>query len=140
MEEIKDLTVVDKGDFSDLYKKDHSLICVCKSPYIPIEAFKEIFRKIEAVFEADETLSNFIFDKRSLRSFHQPSMEWYFVNWKLSMLQKFGLERHYKILPDETWFKKCVEAGKHQIFEKYGKAKFDPLHIEYIESIEEGLR
>ena len=81
-------------------------------------------------------ISHFIFDKRSLRTFHQPSMEWYFAIWKPSLKHK-GLVNHYKILPELEWFSKAVEAGKHEIFEKYGKDILSGISVTYINTIEE---
>ena len=61
------------------------VICELLTDYVPIEDFKEIFTDIgELVKEGDFT--KFIFDKRALRAFHQPTMEWYFIHWKKEML------------------------------------------------------
>lgn len=127
------------GDFADVYKQDDIIVCVCKSPYIPIEAFKNIFNGITKIVHKTNNFNKFVFDKRSLRSFHQPSMEWYFYDWKLQMLEEFGLKKHFKILPDQDWFKKCVEAGKHEIFQKYGVDTFSGLEINYIDKIEDAF-
>jgi hypothetical protein len=56
------------------------------SKYIPIEQFKEIFHYIGQLVE-QEKIAKLIFDKRELTVFHQPSMEWYFVEWKEKMFQ-----------------------------------------------------
>ena len=127
------------GDFADVYSKDEVIICVCKSPYIPIEAFKNVFHGITEAAKEIGAFKKFVFDKRSLRSFHQPSMEWYFYDWKLQMLEEFGLQQHFKILPEQDWFKKCVEAGKHEIFKKYGEDTFAELQINYIKQIEDAF-
>jgi len=110
-------------------------ICTADSEYIPINDFKKVFL---AISELAETLkvNRFIFDKRKLRTFHQPSMEWYFAIWKPSLKSK-GLVNHYKILPDLEWFAKAVEAGKQEIFQKYGKDILNGININYISSIEE---
>lgn len=110
-------------------------ICTADSEYIPINDFKKVFLTIS---ELAETLkvNRFIFDKRKLRTFHQPSMEWYFAIWKPSLKSK-GLVNHYKILPDLEWFAKAVEAGKQEIFQKYGKDILNGININYISSIEE---
>ncbi len=110
-------------------------ICTADSEYIPINDFRKVFL---AASELVETLkvNRFIFDKRKLRTFHQPSMEWYFAIWKPSLKSK-GLVNHYKILPDLEWFAKAVEAGKQEIFKKYGKDILNGININYISSIEE---
>ncbi|EMR01650.1 hypothetical protein [Cesiribacter andamanensis] len=127
--------------FASLYEapQHQALICQTLAPYISIEAFKEIFSTCSSLV-ADRGIGRFIFDKRSLRAFHQPSMEWYFVEWKQEMYHAHGLRIHRKILPYEPWFKKCVEAGREEIYQKYPEAVFDKLDIRYTASIEEALR
>lgn len=115
-----------------------ALICQIHSPYIPIEAFKSLFIE-STTFIQQKGIRKFIFDKRNLRAFHQPSMEWYFVFWKQQMYHEWGLACHRKILPYEDWFKKCVEAGRHEIHQKYPDNVFHLLDIQYTNSLEEAL-
>lgn len=74
--------------------------------YIPIEQFKEIFEFMEGMIR-EKKITKLIFDKRKLRVFHQPSMEWYFVEWKEKMAA-YGLVNHIKILPDDKVFAKAL--------------------------------
>jgi len=134
--------------FSELYKddlftlvfnKDLSMaICTADSQYIPIKEFKRMFSKICEMPEISK-IDHFVFDKRSLRTFHQPSMEWYYAIWKPEMKKK-GVTNHYKILPNLEWFLKAVEAGKQEIFQKYGSDLIDDIHVEYIDSIDELIK
>lgn len=110
------------------------VICTAKSDYIPISAFKNIFISISGHIDK-YPIRYFLFDKRSLRTFHQPSMEWYFAIWKPEMKMK-GLSDHFKILPKLEWFEKAVEAGKHEIFQKYGKDILNGIQVTYVESVE----
>lgn len=125
--------------FADVgYSRDKGIImCVLKEAYIPIARFKETFNEIEKL-AAEGGFSKFIFDKRSLRAFHQPSMEWYFIEWKKTVYQ-YGIDKHRKILPAEEWFSKMVEIAKHQILEKYPDNIVHLLDIQYCNSIEEAL-
>jgi len=109
-------------------------ICTSTSEYIPISDFKNIFLSISTFMEK-YPIRYFLFDKRSLRTFHQPSMEWYFAIWKPEMKMK-GLCDHFKILPKLNWFEKAVEAGKHEIFQKYGKDILDGIRVTYVQSPE----
>lgn len=120
-----------------LVKNQNIAICEATERYVPIDKFMELFAKCSEVVKS-HNVHHFIFDKRSLRSFHQPSMEWYFIEWKQDML-KVGLKRHYKILPDEAWFKKCVEAGRAQILEDYPESNLDQLTIAYVDSVQQAL-
>jgi hypothetical protein len=113
------------------------VICELLSDYIPIEDFKETFRNITSIVESGK-YEKFIFDKRSLRAFHQPSMEWYFLNWKNKMLE-LGLQKHRKILPEEKWFEKMVMIAKEQILKNNPDNIIHLLDIKYCDSIEEAI-
>ena len=136
-----------KSEFKDYHSSRFSriyynadiktIICELKSEYVPIEHFKDTFYKISELVEAGNNYK-FIFDKRSLRAFHQPSMEWYFVIWKKEMYEK-GLRIHRKILPPEPWFRKSVAIAKEQISREHQELILDKLDIQYCESIEEAI-
>src|SRR5688572_22596218 len=74
-----------------------TLLVTATATYIPIDQFKSIFNEITHWAEHFK-IRKLIFDKRQLTVFHQPSMEWYFVDWKERMYDS-GLTRHVKILP-----------------------------------------
>ena len=114
-----------------------TIVCELKSEYVPIEHFKDTFYKIGELVEAGNN-HKFIFDKRSLRAFHQPSMEWYFVIWKKEMYEK-GLRIHRKILPPEPWFRKSVAIAKEQISREHHELIINKLDIKYCESIDEAV-
>ncbi len=114
------------------------VICELLADYIPIEDFKETFNQIGEIVKAGK-YEKFIFDKRSLRAFHQPTMEWYFIHWKKDMLA-YGVKTHRKILPDEKWFEKMVQIAKNQILETYPDNIIDQLDIKYCDTIEEAIR
>jgi len=120
--------------------KDHPDIGLIESntSYIPIEAFKEVFY-LMSDFVVERKLTTLIFDKRSLKVFHQPSMEWYFVEWK-SEVAAHGLVNHFKILPDDLVFCQSVKLGREQINKKYPRAKFRELNIQYASSVEDALK
>jgi len=113
------------------------IICELLADYIPIEDFKEAFYRIgDLVRQGD--FKKFIFDKRSLRAFHQPTMEWYFIHWKREMLA-YGLTTHRKILPAEKWFEKMVQIAKVQILLQYPDNIIGQLDIQYCDTIEEAI-
>ena len=107
------------------------------SNYIPIEQFKEIFNFIGKLV-AQEGIKKLVFDKRELTVFHQPSMEWYFVEWKEQMFDK-GLKIHRKILPDDPVFRQSVKIGREKISKIYPKGKFHTMDIAYSESLEDAI-
>ncbi|TDQ18330.1 hypothetical protein DFQ04_0129 [Algoriphagus boseongensis] len=113
------------------------IICKLMADYIPIDDFKLSFEKIgELVKEGN--FEKFIFDKRSLRAFHQPTMEWYFIYWKKEMLD-YGLSVHRKILPAEKWFEKMVQIAKDQILQNYPENVISKLDIKYCDTIDEAI-
>ncbi|MBA4301840.1 hypothetical protein SAMN03080617_01391 [Algoriphagus alkaliphilus] len=114
------------------------VICELLADYIPIEDFKEAFEQIGKIVKGG-SFEKFIFDKRSLRAFHQPTMEWYFIHWKKDMLA-YGLKTHRKILPAEKWFEKMVQIAKQQILETYPDNIIDQLDIQYCDTIEEAIK
>ncbi|MCB0490714.1 MAG: hypothetical protein KDC99_19735 [Cyclobacteriaceae bacterium] len=105
--------------------------------YIPIENFKSIFTAMEELVK-EKSVSRMIFDKRAMRVFHQPSMEWYFVVWKEAMAE-FGLVRHVKILPDDPVFVQSVKIGRGAIDRMYPNARYHQLSIAYAQSVEEAV-
>lgn len=113
------------------------IICELLTDYIPIDDFINTFNQISAIVEAGK-YEKFIFDKRSLRAFHQPSMEWYFLNWKNKMLE-LGIRKHRKILPEEKWFEKMVMIAKEQILKNNPENIIHLLDIKYCDSIEEAI-
>ncbi|MDX5340102.1 MAG: hypothetical protein LPK25_13830 [Cyclobacteriaceae bacterium] len=113
------------------------VICELLADYIPIEDFKVAFGKIGEIVKQGD-YQKFIFDKRSLRAFHQPTMEWYFLEWKKEMLN-YGLSQHRKILPSEKWFEKMVQIAKEQILKNNPDHIIDQLDILYCDSIEEAI-
>ncbi|WMJ74517.1 hypothetical protein RCC89_15285 [Cytophagaceae bacterium ABcell3] len=119
------------------YNKDAEvMVCEVRESYIPMGEFQVIFNAALA-FIKENPVRKFIFDKRALKAFHQPSMEWYFTEWKPKVYE-LGLSVHRKILPPETWFRKCVEAGKHMIMTK-NDTIIPALDIQYCESLKEAL-
>lgn len=113
------------------------IICSLKTDYVPIDAFKHTFHKIGELVKSGVN-KKFIFDKRSLRAFHQPSMEWYFTVWKKEMLHS-GLSAHRKILPDLPWFKKAVEIARSQLESNHAEL-LSKLDIQYFATVEEAVK
>lgn len=112
-------------------------LCVAEMEYIPIEHFKSSFKQISRIIR-EHNLQALIFDKRNLNTFHQPSMEWYYTEWKAEMLDH-GLNKHYKILPSMPWFAKSVEAGKRDIKRNHPSFDFEIFSVIYVKDIAEAL-
>lgn len=115
----------------------HIIIVEAISTYIPIEHFKETFNYIGELVPK-EKVTKLIFDKRKLSVFHQPSMEWYFTEWKEQMFS-LGLTTHRKILPQDEVFRQSVKIGREKINSQFPNGKFKLMDIAYSESIEQAI-
>ena len=107
------------------------------STYIPIGEFKNIFSEIGKLVDSKK-ITKLIFDKRKLTVFHQPSMEWYFTEWKEEMWAK-GLKTHRKILPDNKVFQQSVKIGREKIKEENPSLKFNQMDIQYKNDIQDAI-
>jgi hypothetical protein len=134
-----DFNLIYDSPYSFLYynKSLEMALCIAKVNYIPIDNFKGVFLSISDLIE-DYPIKHLLFDKRTLRTFHQPSMEWYFAIWKPEIKKK-GLTNHYKILPPLEWFAQAVNAGKFEISTKYPKDILAGITINYVDSIENAI-
>lgn len=124
-------------EYFTIYREPENgfIICQATAGYVPIENFKKAFQSMVPLV-AEHTVKKIIFDKRALRVFHQPSMEWYYTSWKRELLD-LGLSAHRKILPDEPYFAKAVEAGKASIAENHPDFPFDKIDVQYFDSLED---
>jgi hypothetical protein len=113
------------------------LILEATASYIPIEQFKEIFNTIGSIVK-DKKVTKLVFDKTKLTVFHQPSMEWYFVEWKEKMFD-LGLKTHRKILPQDDVFRQSVRIGREKIKSTFPNGKYTQMDIQYSENLEEAI-
>lgn len=115
--------------------QDFKNVAVVKATaaYIPFDQFKEIFDFLGDL-TAKEKITKLVFDKRELSVFHQPSMEWYFVEWKERMF-KLGLNIHRKILPKDEVFRQSVKIGREKINKSHPNGKFKLMDIKYAETL-----
>ena len=131
-EKLKHVTVYRVADFP------HVAVVEATSAYIPIKEFKEAFTSIGEMV-ARQKITKLIFDKRKLSVFHQPSMEWYFVEWKEKMLDS-GLSTHRKLLPADNVFRESVKIGRAKINKAYPNGRFHNMDIAYAESLEDAIK
>lgn len=83
-------------------------------------------------------LQKTVFDKRALKVFHQPSMTWYFTEWKEKQYA-LGVTKHIKILPNDFVFKNSDKIGRAKIDADFPNAKYHRTEILYRENIFEAL-
>jgi hypothetical protein len=112
-------------------------IVEAKTEYIPIGDFKKIFEAIGDIVK-EKGITKLVFDKRNLTVFHQPSMEWYFTEWKEQMFA-LGLKTHRKILPANDVFRQSVKIGRDKINKAFPQGKFHQMDIGYAETLEDAI-
>ncbi|MCX2742448.1 hypothetical protein OO013_01150 [Mangrovivirga sp. M17] len=122
------------------FSNDDNAVLIVKSTqnYIPENQFREIFNYITDTVLLQNKVKKLVFDKRSLSVFNQPSMEWYYTQWK-EKASSLGLKTHRKILPDDDLFNKSVKIGRESIMSKYPEGHFKQLDIQYRDSLEEAI-
>lgn len=113
-------------------------LVVSKANFIPMEAFKNIFSEVSVLLN-EGSVERVIFDKRSLTIFHQPSMEWYYLEWKPRMLEKYTLKRHDKILPKDELFRQSVNQARSKIYQTNPQHTIHKIKPAYFENLEEAL-
>lgn len=134
----QDLQLLYSSNFAELFAfNSTTIVAFATSSYIPIDEFKQLFNEVGKHVK-EKGFKKLIFDKRNLQIFHQPSMEWYFVDWKEEMYD-FGLTQHRKILPKDPVFRECVKLGREKINQKYPNAKFHEMDIKYSINLSDAL-
>lgn len=126
-----------EDEFCRLEVEGKVCIVTAMNSYIPIENFKRVFHLVQELTD-ELKITKLVFDKRNLRVFHQPSMEWYFVEWKERMYDK-GLCVHRKILPMDSIFRECVKLGREKIYTEHPQAKFNLMDIAYANTVREAI-
>ena len=136
---LEELKLVKEYRDADVYVSliNTAVVIRSKSTYITIEEFKLIFNDVYNIIKINN-LTKTIFDKRSLKIFHQPSMEWYFTDWK-DRLFEIGVKKHIKILPNDYVFRSSVKVGRLKIDQNYPLAKYNNTEILYFEDISSSL-
>jgi hypothetical protein len=137
--DLESFHLVSQNEFANIYwvEEHKAVLCVIRTEFIPFDAFQEIFLKAGEL-SCLRRAHKFIFDKRNLRAFHQPSMEWYFLYWKKEMLS-LGLRVHRKILPQGNWFDLAVKTCREELERRPEAAFLKNLDIQYRQSIKEAL-
>jgi hypothetical protein len=136
-ETLEVLQAFRQGDVCSLSGHPDLLVVRASAGYIPLAAFREIFEYVTSIAR-QQPVSKIIFDKRSLTVFHQPSMEWYFLEWKEDMA-RYGVTRHRKLLPQDAAFREAARIGKEALYQNYPNRKFQELDIRYASSMREAI-
>lgn len=115
-----------------------AMVVQATSNYIPMDDFKQIFSNVLDLAKTNAT-EKIVFDKRALSIFHQPSMAWYFTEWKAE-LAALGIKKHAKILPDDLLFNTSVKLARQKLDKDHPNALYHQLQIQYFESLSDALK
>ncbi len=128
------------SEYADILQVNEEpiLIVQAKTPFIPLSEFKNLFEEV-GQWVTKLSITKLIFDKRSLKVFHQPSMQWYCTEWKEKMADQ-GLSVYRKLLPEDTLFRHSVQVGRDAILRKFPHGKYRKLDIQYVEDLAEAIR
>jgi hypothetical protein len=117
--------------------EEKTVILTFKGGFVPLDAFRELLAKVDLLVTTKK-IEKMIFDKTSLKVFHQPSMEWYHLEWKTKMLTK-GLKVYRKILPQDPLFIQSVQVGREKILKLNPYFDIKKFDIKYCKSLEEAF-
>ncbi|MBD0256167.1 MAG: hypothetical protein ICV83_10650 [Cytophagales bacterium] len=113
----------------------HAVLLQAQRTYLPYEHFLHFLQTIEQLADRQPVVV-MVFDKSSLKIFHQPSMEWYHVVWKENMYRK-GLRTYRKVLPADPLFKESVRIGRERIERENPGFQLSKFDIRYASSLQE---
>ncbi len=133
---IKEIKQFNSSKIEIVEGRSTAIITATKN-YIVINDFKEVFNYLGEIIK-DQKIKKLVFDKRKLTVFHQPSMEWYYTEWKEEMYD-LGLRSHRKILPNDDFFKMAVKTAKEDINKKFPNGKYTLMDIQYRDTLEEAI-
>ncbi len=114
-----------------------TLIATAASHFFPEADFRESFHAI-GEFVRTHGVKKLVFDKRKLEVFHFPSMEWYYTEWKPTMVAH-GLQLHAKLLPERPAFRVHVRLSREKIYRSVPEGLLDDIVVEYFENLEDAL-
>ena len=136
----KDFQMAFNNEYGAIFlnRAESALVLKLKKRFVPFEDFKKLVELTSPYFLSG-VYEVFIFDKSDLRAFHQPSMEWYYLEWKKEMYEEAHLDKHIKIWPTERWFQVVIEAGRNKIREAHPDHISNKLVIHYVDNQEEAL-
>lgn len=118
-------------------EKQNVAVVTATGNYIHIDEFKELFNHVGELVKSNK-IDKLIFDKRALDTFHQPSMEWYYIEWKEKMFD-YGLRTHRKILPKNDFFNFAVKSAKKDLEKKYPEGKYHQMDIQYRDNLTDAI-
>jgi len=105
--------------------------------FIPLTDYQDTLEKLGELVE-QEKVHKMIVDAQQLVAYHQPSVEWSFLNWKQEM-QSHGLKSYRYVLSDSGEYRKMLENGLSKIRREHPETQLDRMDVAYCRSMEEAV-
>lgn len=106
--------------------------------FIPMTDYQQTLEKLGELVR-QEKVQKLIVDARQLLAYHQPSVEWSFLNWKRQM-HEHGLNRYRYILSSTGEYRKNLENGLQKIRREHPEPTvLDQMDLAYCQSLEEAV-
>lgn len=127
-------------EYGRIYTSNESntLLCELLQPYTPMDDFMKLLKQQMTVIDM-YGCDKLILDQRATRGFHQPTMEWHYLTWKVEAYKKYGLTKHRLIFTDELWFRKCIEAAREEIRVKDPGSIVHTLDIKICDTLKDAI-
>ena len=106
--------------------------------YIPMTDYQQTLEKLGELVK-QEKVQKLIVDARQLVAYHQPSVEWSFLNWKQEM-RTHGLNSYRYVLPNTGEYRRNLEHGIQKIRREHPNTDvLDRMDMAYCRSLEEAV-
>jgi|GEM_PF-7004584 len=106
--------------------------------FIPMTEYQQTLEKIGELVK-QEKVHKLIVDARQLVAYHQPSVEWSFLNWKREM-STYGLNSYRYVVPNSGEYRKNLENGIQKIRRDHPDTDLlDRMDLAYCRSLEEAV-
>ncbi len=106
--------------------------------FIPMTDYQQTLEKLGELVK-QEKVQKLIVDARQLLAYHQPSLEWSFLNWKREM-QRHGLMRYRYVLANTGDYRRNMENGILKMRREHPETELlDRMDLAYCRSVEEAV-
>ncbi len=106
--------------------------------FIPMTDYQQTLEKLGELVR-QEKVHKLIVDAQQLVAYHQPSVEWSFLNWKREM-RNHGLTSYRYVLPNGGEYRKNLENGIRKIRRDHPNMEvLDRMDLTYCHSLEEAV-
>jgi hypothetical protein len=105
--------------------------------FIPMTDYQAALDKLSELVQQDK-VQKLVVDAPKLVAYHQPSVEWSFVNWKKRM-EPHGLRQYRYVLPDSGEYRRSLQDGLRKIGREHPDTGIDRLDLAYCRTLDEAV-